>query len=321
MTTIPNPPTLGATFLNEVTGVTYEYDGEKWIVIKTPGSEEAEQIGEDLAALTTRVSDGETIQETILQRLDNAEVTKQYVDEQDAKKFDKTGGDVTGYVYSKGDNSGYYLGSEDGSLLSKLIERNPQESLFELRGRTAFKLTGFAPGDNQAFPYIHLDTEQVNGLQIHRLADPAGGRDPIHRDYLQNKLDSSSFNGAARFKWTVDTNKPESAVPAERHASLIGGAKMNELTKIRFSDTSVSGHKLSFPHTTEPIFSGTGSAGPFLTAWYYNTDTKTWTWRGSSKISNLLYTNNYIEATLSSTVGPQSFSNGSNYYFTIGGFF
>ena len=35
MTVIPNPPTLGDTFLNEVTGVTYEYDGEKWIVIHT----------------------------------------------------------------------------------------------------------------------------------------------------------------------------------------------------------------------------------------------------------------------------------------------
>ena len=51
MTTIPNP-SLGDTFLNEVTGVTYEYDGEKWIVIKTPGSEEAEQISEDLTDLT-----------------------------------------------------------------------------------------------------------------------------------------------------------------------------------------------------------------------------------------------------------------------------
>ena len=38
----------------------------------------------------------------------------------------KTGGDINVYVYSKGDNSGYYLGSEDGNLLSKLIEKNPQ---------------------------------------------------------------------------------------------------------------------------------------------------------------------------------------------------
>ena len=79
MTNIPNPPTLGATFLNEVTGVTYEYDGEK-IVIKTPGSEEAEQISEDLTALTSRVSDGETvqgqIQETITDALDTQSKSK-----------------------------------------------------------------------------------------------------------------------------------------------------------------------------------------------------------------------------------------------------
>ena len=62
MTVIPNPPTLGDTFLNEVTGVTYEYDGEKWVITNTPGREEAEQISEDLTALTSRVSDGETVQ-------------------------------------------------------------------------------------------------------------------------------------------------------------------------------------------------------------------------------------------------------------------
>ena len=320
--TIPTPPyNAGDEFTNDITGVTYKYNGSSWIAVSSEQDEAIEDLAGNLTDLTQRVADGETIQETILQRLDNAAVTKEYVDAQDAKKFDKTGGDVNGYVYSKGDNSGYYLGSEDGSLLANFREKLSQEATLELRGRTTFKLNGYAPGDNQAFSYVHLDTNQSNGLQIHRLADPAGGRDPVHRDYLNNKLDSSSFNGAARFKWNVDTNKPESAVPAERHASLIGGSKMNELTKIRFSDTSVSGHKLSFPHSTEPIFSGTGSAGPFLTAWYYNTDTKTWTWRGSSKISNLLYTNNYIEATLSSPVGPQNFSNGSNYYFTIGGFF
>jgi hypothetical protein len=58
MTTIPNPPSQGDSFVNEVTGVTYEYDGEKWIIIKTPGSEE-------LTGLSTRVSTGEDIQDTI----------------------------------------------------------------------------------------------------------------------------------------------------------------------------------------------------------------------------------------------------------------
>ena len=89
MTVIPNPPSLGATFLNEVTGVTYEYDGEKWIVIKTPGSEEAEQISEDLTALTSRVSDGETvqgqIQETITDALDTQSEIQEDVSTLEAK--------------------------------------------------------------------------------------------------------------------------------------------------------------------------------------------------------------------------------------------
>lgn len=73
MTVIPNPPTLGAKFTNDTTGVSYEYDGEKWVITSTPGSEQAEEIGENLADLTSRVADGETtqgqIQETIADAL------------------------------------------------------------------------------------------------------------------------------------------------------------------------------------------------------------------------------------------------------------
>ena len=76
MTTIPNPPSLGEQFTNDTTGVTYQYDGSKWVIIKTPGSEEAEQLGEDLAALTSRVSDGETIQGQIQETITDALVTQ-----------------------------------------------------------------------------------------------------------------------------------------------------------------------------------------------------------------------------------------------------
>ena len=76
MTVIPNPPSLGEQFTNDTTGVTYQYDGSKWVIIKTPGSEEAEQLGEDLAALTSRVSDGETIQGQIQETVTNALVTQ-----------------------------------------------------------------------------------------------------------------------------------------------------------------------------------------------------------------------------------------------------
>ena len=72
MTVIPNPPSQGDTFLNEVTGVTYEYDGEKWVIIKTPASETAEQINEDLTDLTSRVVDGETVQGQIQSTISDA---------------------------------------------------------------------------------------------------------------------------------------------------------------------------------------------------------------------------------------------------------
>ena len=89
MTVIPNPPTLGDKFTNDTTGVSYEYDGEKWVITSTPGSENADQLDADLAALTSRVSDGEgvqgQIQETISDALDTQSEIQEDVSTLEAK--------------------------------------------------------------------------------------------------------------------------------------------------------------------------------------------------------------------------------------------
>ena len=65
MTVIPNPPTQGDEFTNDVTGVKYRYDGSKWVVISTPESE-------DIVELTQRVADGETVQAQIQETISDA---------------------------------------------------------------------------------------------------------------------------------------------------------------------------------------------------------------------------------------------------------
>ena len=65
MTTIPNPPSQGDEFTNDVTGVKYRYDGSKWVVISTPESE-------DIVELTQRVADGETVQAQIQETISDA---------------------------------------------------------------------------------------------------------------------------------------------------------------------------------------------------------------------------------------------------------
>ena len=141
------------------------------------------------------------------------------------------------------------------------------------------------------------------------------------KSYVDNAVLESPSSGAAQFRWYVDSNKSESFSPSERHAALIGGDKMENISMIRFHATAANGHKLSFPHSSEPIYTGTSGNGPFLTAWYYNKDTKQWTWRGSAKVAKLNVVNGYIEADLTSRKGPQTLNNGTTYYFTIGGFF
>lgn len=82
MTIIPNPPSQGDEFTNDVTGVTYQYDGSKWVIISTPESE-------DIVELTQRVADGETRQGQIETTIVDALAVQ-------ANKVDKTGDTMTG---------------------------------------------------------------------------------------------------------------------------------------------------------------------------------------------------------------------------------
>ena len=194
MTTIPNPPSLGDSFTNDSTGVSYSYDGEKWVITSTPGSEQSDQLGEDLTALTSRVADGETVQEQIQSTISDALTTQDEIQEaignleasipSSDEFYLKTGGDINGYVYTKGSTAGYYLGSQDGDNLVSLTEKAAQEAHLQLRSRTSFKVTGYAPGDNAAFPYIDLDTSVANGLQLNRLSDPVQETDAVNKRYV-----------------------------------------------------------------------------------------------------------------------------------------
>ena len=72
MTTIPNPPSLGDTFTNENTGVSYSYDGSKWVVTSTPTDRDLSELSADVAVLTQRVTDGETIQGQVQDTISDA---------------------------------------------------------------------------------------------------------------------------------------------------------------------------------------------------------------------------------------------------------
>ena len=135
------------------------------------------------------------------ERLDQIEASVPDPDE----FYPKTGGDLDGYVYSKGNNAGYYLGSQDGDLLANFRELKPQEANLTLRNSTKFKLDGFAPGDNAAFSYINLDTSISNGLKIGRLANPTASYDAANKRYVDEQVAQTNFQHPGMgLKWTYN---------------------------------------------------------------------------------------------------------------------
>jgi len=69
MTTIPNTPSTGDEFTNELTGVTYRYDGEKWVAVSAPGDGA-------LSDLEDRVTEGEEKQQEIIDAIQGLEGLK-----------------------------------------------------------------------------------------------------------------------------------------------------------------------------------------------------------------------------------------------------
>ena len=77
MTTIPNPPyNAGDEFTNDITGVTYKYNGSSWIAISSEQDEAVEDLADNLTELTQRVAEGEGTQDTIIQTIDSALATQ-----------------------------------------------------------------------------------------------------------------------------------------------------------------------------------------------------------------------------------------------------
>ena len=102
----------------------------------------------------------------------------------------KTGGDLFGYVYSKGDNSGYYLGSEDGSLLANFREKSHKKLPWNCVVGLRLNLMDMLLVITKHSHYVDLDTSVVNGLQLNRLSDPVQSNDAVHKNYVDSKIDS-----------------------------------------------------------------------------------------------------------------------------------
>jgi len=57
MTTIPNPPSTGDEFTNELTGVTYRYNGSRWVTVSGPIDDAVEDLTNQLDTKVDKAGD------------------------------------------------------------------------------------------------------------------------------------------------------------------------------------------------------------------------------------------------------------------------
>ena len=126
MTVIPNPPQVGDEFTNDATGISYRYDGFKWVVISTPESEDIEE-------LTQRVTDGETIQEDLVERVTDGEALQGQIQDTITDALD-TQSDIQGDIATLQNKVSALEGSVIDAVWSfEEDNRAPRDGEFGLR--------------------------------------------------------------------------------------------------------------------------------------------------------------------------------------------
>ena len=191
MTIIPNPPSTGDEFTNELTGVTYRYDGEKWLAVSAPGNEA-------LDALTERVADGETKQSEIEGTIANALVVQ-------ANKVDKTGDTMTGrldapriHVNNENSSTGRVFEVQyDGDVNAWMNANGQIRTNFVLNDDTEFKtLTTKQYVDNKDAEILDTQSEIQNDVSTLEAKV-----DALEATVLDGKwqLDTRSVAGAGKF--------------------------------------------------------------------------------------------------------------------------
>lgn len=126
MTTIPSPPQVGDEFTNDATGISYRYDGFKWVVISTPESEDIEE-------LTQRVTDGEAIQEDLVGRVTDGETLQGQIQDTITDALD-TQSDIQGDITTLQNKVSALEGSVIDAVWSfEEDNRAPRDGEFGLR--------------------------------------------------------------------------------------------------------------------------------------------------------------------------------------------
>jgi len=250
---------------------------------------------------------------------DDQLVTKDYVDTADgllgqmitlngqdiAKKVEKTGDTMTGELKINIGNPATAIRlQQDGTDKIKLWNTNSEARLQVFNGEV-FKVTGYVNDRiTQLFGVSNTGTVTLSNVRT-----PSADRDAATKAYVDSRL-----AGPARLSWKWDAGGGNDAPPTGAFRYTTTGSDHY----YRFSFETYEGVKLGESVIND--FNRGIDNGPVGTIWYK--EANGWKFKQQFRINTFRWNyNNHFEFRVTSRNGSTSFTPGTPYHITVGGFF
>jgi len=257
--------------------------------------------------LVERVTAGDTAQASLQSTVSDALSTQQEIQADLSNYVQKNGDTMTGELkIDRPSGYNHLLLKTGGTNVIKVGSYTDSETRLQVYNGQAFKVVGYVD-DTLTQLFGVSDTGRVT---LNNVRTPTNDRDAATKEYVDSLLAAP-----ARLSWKWDsTSSGDSAPPAGAFKYTTNGNDHY----YRFSFETYNGIKLG-----ESIISGFNRSidnGPVGTIWYK--EANGWKFKQEFRINTFRWNfNNHFEFRVTSRSGQTSFTPGTPYYITIGGFF
>ena len=175
--------------------------------------------------------------------------------------------------------------------------------------------------ENQNILYVKNQSQAMfwvdsNDVGVKNGYVPTGDYHVAHKKYVDEQIAKIAAN-PARLSWKWDTTSTGDSAPPAGCFKMTTNSGTNYY---RFSFETAEGTKLD--DSIIPDFNRTIDNGPVGTIWYRNSVSGNWKLKQQFRINSFRWNfNNHFEMRVTSRNGQTTFTNGSQYFITVGGFF
>ena len=221
---------------------------------------------------------------------------------------------ANGFAFTKGSNTNFTMKFQTDTEARMIVQNGKVFKLNSYIGGVQTNLLSIGTSGNLGLYNLRTPTNSTDAATMAYVdAAVAEVTTPDLSDYAKNKF----LRAPARLSWKFSSTSSGDSKPTDEYFKITNNG--ND-TYIRFSFYTANGS-----HLGDSPFSDTNVSidnGPVGTIWYWHYQDEDWRLKEQFRINSFRWNyNNHFEMRMTSRHGNKSYTSGTAYYITVGGFF